>query len=229
MALGLTSTDAAPIQVGRVDPILATASVIASNVMLKMAASPRPERLAAMTSMLNGLYPGMGTKAQRAFLDMASRRPSSQMDQAMFDAVRGAIADRLVGWTVDKMSTQRGAGGLGQTSQTMTDVNSAFCSFGAGGTSLIGGFVDAFRSGGAGGQTGSIQAGAATAGTIAGCNVAGIDAQTRLAEAQGRTAQSVQMQQAAMLAAQEDRQFRYLLLGGGGLVTLIIGAVLLKK
>jgi hypothetical protein len=153
-----------------------------------------------------------------------STKTADQADQAMFDAVRVVLANHLVTWTKNKMARQ-GMSGLGTTQQ---DVQSSFCAF-AGGASIFGGVVDAFNLGGQSGQTGAVQSGAATGGTIAGCNVAGIDAQTRNAEANARVAQSTTAQQMLALQAQEDRQFRYLLLGGGGLVVATILFAVLRK
>jgi len=227
MALGLTITGSAPIQAGqqaKTDPILSSASLAASNVLLKMAAVPRSKRLRVMTDTLNAATPGLGTKTRADFLRLAATKSADQADQVIFDVVRAAIANRLVALTKAQMG-QQGTQGLGSTD---SDVRVGFCTV-AGGTSIVGGFLDAFGAGGQTGQIGAVQSASATGGTIGGCNIAGIDAQTRQAQAQAQLAQSVQMQQLQMQQAQEARMMRYLLIGGGGLVIATVLFAVLKK
>lgn len=229
MALGLTiNGGSAPIQVGQTaksDPILATASLLASGVLMKMAAYPRAKRLQEMERLVNKPYPGVGTEARANYVRLAAQKPASQSDQVMFDVVRAAIANRLVTLTKAKMA-QQGMSGLGSTA----DVRDGFCTF-AGTTSIIGGGLDAFgvSSQVQGGQVGALQSGSATGATIGGCNIASIDAQTRQAQAIGQLAQSTQMQRLQAQQHQETMTFQYLLLGGGGLVIATVLFAVLKK
>lgn len=223
--LGLGEATDAPVKVGeaaKVDPILSTASVIASALMLKMAAVPRPERLPLMVSSLNNWQHGAGDAAKAAFLARVAKDPDAK-DQAIFDAMRMTIAEVFV----KKLLAQRaGAAGLGQISQGVRDANSLFCSYGAGTMAMVGGALDAT---GVTRTQGAWGAGAMQGATIAGCDVPRLQAQADIAERQARLAQSSTFQTLAMQQAQEARMFRYVLVGGALVSTAIIGYAVMKK
>lgn len=235
--LGLGATDDAPITVGDAaaqDPILATASVLASNVLLKMAAAPRAQRIAVMVRTLNAAHSGLGDRAGAAYMLAIRGRPASERDQLMFDVIRTVIAAQLVHFTkqaIAKRGGVSGLGGLGDAATDMAVLQQGFCIFGAGGVAITGGFFDQLGSGGgkSGGQPGAITGAAQTAANIVGCNAGAQQAAAAQAQAQAQLAQSAQAQAALQQQAREDRIFKYALLGGGGLLTLVVVTAIMKR
>jgi hypothetical protein len=74
------------------DPILARASLDASSVLLAMAKVPADQRPAVLRRKLNDLQPGLGPEVARRL--RANLRNRGQ-DQALFDAIRSVLADRV--------------------------------------------------------------------------------------------------------------------------------------
>lgn len=238
MGLGAAVNDQAPIELGATaqsSPILSSASVIASRIMLKMASVPKAKRLAEMVAMLNRVQRGLGDSARTDFMRRVSVAPSNKVDQAMFDAIRAALADYLVQQTLDlhaaRSRTLAGLGqtiaeARGQTSQGVNDANAIFCSYITGTASIVGGVLDQTGTGsGAGSLTGSAQ----KAGATAGCNAGQLVIQGQTALAQAQLAQQGSVQMMAMQQAADARFVRYAMIGGGALAALGIGYALMKK
>lgn len=232
MGLGATIDDQAPIRLGTAaerDPILSTASVIASGIMLKMAAVPQHRRAAEMVAILDRAGRGLGESARRNYLARAAAAAPDQKDQAMFDAIRATVADLLAAKTLAKA----GLSGLGQTiaevqgrtSTGVNDANALFCSYGAGTASMVSGLLTQF---GTSGSTGGL-VGAQQGGQIAGCGAGQLVIQGQQALAQARLSQSATQQALAAQAESDARFMRYGLMGLGLLGLLGIGYVVAKK
>ncbi len=238
MGLGVVD-DQRPIKVGarvKSDPILSTASVIASDVLVKMSLAPKAERIDEVRKILDRMEPGMGSRAVTEYRRLAARRAESEKDQAMFDVVRSEIANLLVKKTF-ALAKGQGLGqtvaeAQGRTSRGVNDANALFCSFGAGSMAMVGGIWDQVGTG-RGGQAGSITSGARAGGDIAGCGAGQLVINAQSAEAQARIAQqgtAQQMQLQLQAEAQREARFqRTLLIGGGGLLAVIGLAVLLGR
>lgn len=235
MGLGVVD-DQRPIDVGarvKTDPILATASVMASDVLVQMSLAPKDKRLPEMRKILDRIEPGMGERAVTEYRRLWVRRGESEKDQTMFDVVRSEIANVLVKRTFALAKSdglgQTVAEAQGRTSRGVNDANALFCSFGAGSMAMVGGVWDQI---GTGGQAGSITSGARAGGDIAGCGAGQLVVQAQAAEAQARIAQqgtALQLQLQLQAEAQrEARLQRMLLIGGGGLVAVIGLGLLLR-
>lgn len=235
MGLGSVRDDQDPVQTGVMangSPILSLASLAASDIMVRMASVPRQERVAKMVSILNGGKAGLGWAAKADYARRALLLGPRKKDQAMFDAIRAALADELVGRTLANASLS----GLGQTvqevmggtSKGVNDANALFCSFGAGTGSMVGGFLDQF---GVGGSTaaGAAVRGSQAGGQIAGCNAGQLVLQGQLAQQQARLAQQGSVQTLAQQQA-ADARFTRLVIGGVAVVGLLgLGFVAVKK
>lgn len=215
-------------------PIVSTASVMASHIMLRMASLPRRKRLGEMVAILNKAQAGLGDKAKSDFIRLSATKPANLMDQTMFDVITASVANVLAARTL--AAAGRGVSGLGQTvaevqgrtSAGVNDANALFCSYGAGTTGLVSGLLAQFNTGGSSSTAGVT--GAQAGGQIAGCNAGQLALQAQTAQAQAQLAQSSAVQQLQMQQHQEQMTFQYLLLGGGGLlVATILYSVLAKK
>jgi hypothetical protein len=236
MGLGdAAAEDQDPISVGamaQASPVLSTASVTASSIMLRMAAVPRDQRLNEMVSILNAGQPGLGESARADFFRRSAAMGPRKKDQAMFDAIRAALADALVSRLLALRS--RATSGLGQTfgtvsgrtSQGVEDANAIMCSTVMPAAAMVGGFMGGFGVGGSGGQIGS---GVNQGAQIAGCNAGQMVIQGQIATDQARLAQSGQLQTLAMQQAADARFTRYALVGAGLLGVLGLGYLVIKK
>jgi hypothetical protein len=232
MGMGAVTVEQDPIQVGSMaqsSPILSLASLAASDVMLKMASVPQADRLSKMIEILNAGQPGLGESAKRDFMRRALAMGPSRKDQAMFDAIRAALADSLT----EKLLGRPGLGQTvaevrGQTSQGVNDANALFCSYGAGIGSMVGGFLDQFGVGGSS-AAGSAVRGSTAGGQIAGCNAGQLILQGQLAAQQAQASQSGAMQAAAMQQA-ADARFMKFVFGGAALIGVAgIGYAVLRR
>lgn len=230
LGMGSVGDDQAPVRLGALaekDPILSTASVMASGIMLRMASVPKDKRLAEMVSILDSAQPGLGARARVDFLRRASRSPPNARDQSMFDAIRVAIADTLVERTL-RLTGGRGLGQTvgqvaGRTSQGVEDANAVFCSYGAGIGAMVSGLLAQFNTGGSSSQAGIT--GAQAGGEIAGCNAGQMVIQGQNATEQARLAQSAIAQQ----QLREERLMKFALIGGTAVVALVIAFKVLTK
>lgn len=232
MGLGTVRADQAPVKVGQAalrDPILSSASVIASSVMRRMAAVPESKRLDEMVSILNAGEPRLGDSARADFLRRASTYGPLKVDQAMFDAIRAALADVLVARTLGKTGLgQTVAEARGQTSQGVNDANAIFCSYVSGTVGMVGGFVDQLASGG-NQNTGAITRSAQSGGATAGCNAGQLVIQGQIATQNAQMAQNGTLQTLAMQQAQDARFAKYAIAGVGLIGTLGVAFLALRK
>jgi len=234
MGLGAVTNDQAPVQLGsraKEDPILSTASLLASSIMVRMAGVPKNRRLAEMVLILNAGRAGSGNAARADYLRRAAAAPDKK-DQAMFDAIRATIADELVRRTL-KSSGVSGLGqtlaeARGQTSRGVNDAQAIFCTYIAGTSAMVGGYVDQLASGGTQ-NTGSITRASGAAATTGGCGAGMMVVQGENALAQARLAQSGATATAIAAAAREASFMRYAIIGGAVLGVLGIGYVVVKK
>ena len=234
-SLGQTKTGA--IQVGqkaRYDPILAKASLRASELLLLAARRPAPNRPSFIRRELRQRY---GPRVLRRYeRERVALRGTRSPDQALYDALRLAIADHLtrigVMYLQSAMAEKYGSGfvpaplqgGLGDEAR---DIG---CAVGGGATALLAAVIGGFTAGvgaplvGAGGQL---------ALTAAGCGAEGTAAQQGLSEAEAALAQA-ELDAAAETAAAEEaaRQQRnktimtVAAVGGGVLLLGVVGYVI---
>jgi len=235
LGLGAVEPEQAPVVASaltQTNPIVSSASVLASQIMLRMASVPPAKRLGEMVSILNAAQPGLGETAKLNFHRLSAGKPTTAKDQAMFDVITAAVANVL---TARTLAAAKGVSGLGQTvaevaghtSQGVNDANALFCSYGAGTTGLVSGLLAQFNTGGSSSTSGIT--GAQAGGQIAGCNAGQLALQAQTAQAQAQAAQSSGLQQLQLQQHQEQMTFQYLLLGGGGLVIATILYGVLKK
>lgn len=174
---GLGQLDVAKIQIGhgaQRDPIVAFSSVVASNLVLQATHLPRRRRLPWLRSQLDTVESGLGVKAMGEIRRL--RRQGAPPDQALFDGLRLAIANK-VAKDADRSWPKHSAAGLGDAA---SDTRLAFC-LGIGTATAIGSGIGAFTKPEAG--AGVAEAGK-TGASIAGCDVEALNAQVRLSENQ---------------------------------------------
>jgi hypothetical protein len=237
LGLGTTGVDDQdPVVVGetaQTSPILSSASVMASDIMLRMAAAPRSQRLAKMVEILNAGQPGLGTATKVNFLQRVSVMGPRKKDQAMFDAIRAALADALAKKVLSRGGATSGLGqtiaeAQGRTSQDINDANALFCSYGVGIGAMVGGFAAQFGVG-SGASASAGVGGATAAGNMAGCGAGALVIQGQNAQALAQLAQQGTVQTLAMQQAQDARFVRYALVGGGLIGLMGIGLMVMKK
>jgi uncharacterized membrane protein (UPF0136 family) len=197
------------------DPFVSTASLMASNVMKEMAKLPRSARAEWLRRHLNGLWPRMGDEVM---VDIDRITASGKdRNQAIFDAIRLALANRLLDWAGKEAEKRRGVSGLGDFA---SDARTFACT-GASLSATAGGWVGAFRAGADTSIIGGAQAGAA----IANCNLDALRLQAEIARQNANAAAA----SAAQGSANTQRTMLYV---GGGILSLIglaiVGKVLLK-
>jgi uncharacterized membrane protein (UPF0136 family) len=198
----------------KTDPFVSKASLMASNVMKKMVPIPQPQRAEWLRRSLNDLWPGMGNEV---LFNIGKISASGKArDQAIFDAIRLALANRLVQWA-GQQAAAKGVSGLGDFA---SDARTFACT-GASLSATTGGWVGAFRAGADTSIVGGAQAGAG----IANCNLESLQLQAQIAQQQANAA-------AAAAAAGSANTSRTMLYIGGGVLSLIglaiVGKVLLK-
>jgi uncharacterized membrane protein (UPF0136 family) len=197
------------------DPFVSTASLMASNVMKEMAKLPQSARAAWLRRHLNGLWPRMGDEVM---VNIAKITASGKdRDQAIFDAIRLALANRLLDWAGKEAEKRRGMSGLGDFA---SDARTFACT-GASLSATTGGWIGAFRPGADTSIIGGAQAGAA----IANCNLDALRLQAQIAQQNANAAVAA----SAQGSANTQRTMLYV---GGGILSLIglaiVGRVLLK-
>lgn len=221
------------ITVGKIattDPIMSAASVVASGILLRIARAAPSRKRAVFARELNKVFPGLAEKGAVEY-DRLVKEGGRTDEQALFDAIRLTVANRFADraeqdYLMAKASEQGvdalalAGSGLGLS---MDELQQGFCIFGAGGSSLVGGYAETFTRGAMPG--GALVGASQAAGNIAGCNTAQLQAQAATAQAQAQAAAQIAAAQAAGTAA---RTQQILIVGGIGAVVLI-GAVLLLK
>jgi len=240
MGLGqaIDTGDQAPVQVGQAaltDPIMSSASVIASHVMLKMASVPQAQRLATMVTALNRAQAGLGDQTKAAYLASLPKYAANQKDQAMFDAIRIAVANALVPRLLAlKAQASPGTSGmgqtvseiLGQTSQSVNDANAVMCSTVLPVAGVVGGFL---QSTGTVNSSGAIGGSVGQGASIAGCNAGQLLIQAQTATAQAQIAQNGAVQTLALQQQQSAQVMQYTLIGAGLIGVLGVIYVIVKK
>ncbi|RLB43812.1 MAG: hypothetical protein DRH30_02630 [Deltaproteobacteria bacterium] len=201
----------------RHDPLMAFTSVMASKLMLLTTKQPKAKRLGWIRNEMNKTNLGFGDDMVTKYREL-SRRGVGQ-NQALFDAIRSTIANRVATY-VDKHTEKHSVAGLGDTA---SDVRLAMCTgfgIGAGAGGTVGAAIGDPAMSTA--ITASMQAGA----NIQGCGQEQLDAQVALAEANARTAEA----NASMGPVEgADNTMMYVAAGGGIIVLGLLGVLILKK
>lgn len=213
-----------PIEIGRLarkDPLLAFATVMASDLTRQAASRPRATRLEWLRGELNKAQPGLGDR----FMTKARtlRRRGRASDQAAFDALRLVLANRFA-THLDAMVPTHSAAGLGDSRR---DIDAVFCGLTMAGT-VGGSIASSFES--PAGSAAIGQAGAAAL-QAAGCNSQALEQQARIAEANRDAALAAQMAAAnreAGSAAADDNTLTLVAIGGGVLLLGIAGIALMR-
>jgi hypothetical protein len=214
----------------KIDPILSRATLFGSAVLNEVSSLPPKERLMALRDKLNALYPDMGNRAISKMREL--QRKGHPANQAAFDGVRLAIADRLVEYTLGQMRSG-GVSGLGDTTSDVSAAIQGFCAFGIGTATTAVGMAAAFSNPTA--STGVVSAAQAGA-SIAGCGQQQLQTQAQIAEAQARAAEAnaAAASAAAMIGAQQQQQasgntLLYVGIGAGVLAVLGVGYAIVRK
>jgi hypothetical protein len=219
------------ITVGKIaatDPIMSAASVIASGILLRIARATPSRKRTVFAREMNKVFPGLADTGAAEY-DKLVKEGGRTDEQALFDAIRLTVANRLADRAEQDFlmakASQEGVDALAGVGLglSMSEVQQGFCIFGAGGSSLVGGYAETFTRGAMPG--GALVGASQAAGNIAGCNTAQLQAQAATAQAQAQAAAQIAASQAAGTAA---RTQQILIVGGIGAVVLI-GAVLLLK
>lgn len=224
---------ASPIRVGeraKRDPILAQSTLLASQILLKMAKVPEPRRLAVMTHELQKLGDGLDAVVGREYASERAR--GVRADQAAFDAMRVAIANRLMDRGLVELRSQIGSK-LGWDTLLDTGLGDdtarqAGC-IATGATTAILGTILGVYTGGAGASV------ASTGGQLVGgaldCGREQRLADERLAAQRAAEAQAnlqrAQLEAQRASARSRDRM-RLVLVGGGILGSVAVAAFILR-
>jgi uncharacterized membrane protein (UPF0136 family) len=195
----------------KADPFMSKASLMASNVMKKMVPIPQQDRAAWLRRSLNGLWPRMGDETMISVAKITAS--GKARDQAIFDAIRLALANRLMEWAGQEAAKRGGMSGLGDFA---SDARTFACT-GASLSATTGGWVGAFRPG----ADTSIVTGAAAGAGIANCNLESLRLQAEIAAQQANAA-------ATAANAGADRTSRNIVYAGIGVATLVGLAITAK-
>jgi hypothetical protein len=172
----------APVRVGelaRQDPIVAYASVWASE-LLRLA--PAGSRVEWLREQLNRTNPGLGNEFVSQYR-LFRTRPGKTDHQAVFDGLRLVLANTTAAG-VEKYASARGLSGLGSSDR---DITAVFCGvIGIGGTGSTVALAATNNPDGAA----AVGATATTAMQAAGCNQGALAEQARIAEANARVAEA---------------------------------------
>jgi hypothetical protein len=232
--MALATYSGGSIEVGKTahrDPILARASYDAARILYDAARLPKTQREQFVARRLDALAPGLGRKARRKRDELVANGKAP--NQAIFDAMRLAIADRLAQRGIEYIqaaaSNIYGADyGLGEDN-TARDVG---CAITGGTTAILSLIVGAYTAGAGAPIVGA--GGGAIAGAI-GCNRDALAAQQATADAQSRQAQAL-VEQARLAAEQEQARLaqtrernKVLLIAGGGVAVLLVGVIIAFK
>jgi len=199
----------------KTDPFMSKASLMAANVMKKMVPIPQRERSAWLRRSLNGLWPRMGDEVMVSIAKITAS--GKARDQAIFDAIRLALANRLMDWAGQEAAKRGGMAGLGDFA---SDARTFACT-GASLSATTGGWVGAFRPG----ADTSIVAGATAGAGIANCNLESLRLQAEIAAQQANAAAAA----AAAGSANSSRTVLYAGIGVAGVIGLAIVAKVLLK
>jgi len=218
---GLGEVASGGISVGRAafgNPILARASLDASNIILAMAKAGPAERASVLRRRLDALQPGLGPEVARRFHGNVQDR---NQDQALFDAIRATLAERVYRRGLEVVRNQVGTKfgwdalldtGLGDLSPNDRAIG---CTI-AGGAATAGSIAAVVPVWGTlvNAVTG---VGSQVASSAMDCTREQREAQAALAAAQAAQAQA-QLQAASAAVADAQRSRRKLLLTAGGII-----------
>lgn len=222
-------------QGARSDAVLAKASLLASQILVKVTRLPKADRKAVAAGELNKLSPGLGSEWKAELAKQISE--GRKRDQAVFDSMRLVIANRYFDRGVELL---RGAMASDYGWDSMLDVpglgddtaRDVGCTV-AGGVSMVTGLIGSIYGGPSGGA-------AANGGSslIAGgldCNRRDREAQLTMSNNQVAQAQTnlalAQQQAAAQLAAEQSRSETtktMVFVGVGGAVVITALIMVLK-
>lgn len=219
--LGLGATTSDRIKVGKLaqeDPIVAFASVMASNLLRQASTQPAGQRLSWLRDQLNRVQPGLGNEFVSKTREL--RRRGRTNDQGVFDGLRLSLANHIA------QSMEKRVGdspmGLGANPER---VKNAFCGIvGIGGAT--GASVAAFKN-----PSASPAVGTATGQALEsmGCNEGALREQARIAEANAAAAQANAAAAASAAGAGGgDKTLLYVGIGGGVLLLGLLGVMALK-
>jgi hypothetical protein len=201
--------------------VIAFSSVMASSLLLKASRQPRSQRLEWIRTELNKTQPGVGDDVLSKYRQLT--REGTSPNQAIFDAMRLTLANRLA-THIDRKLPRHSAAGLGDTA---SDVRLAMCTgygIGAGAGGATGGFL------GDPAASAAVIDSMLAAASIQGCNLEQLEAQARIAEANARSAE---MAAAAGAGSEEDEAISpgvMIALGVGGVALIgLIGYAVVKK
>jgi len=220
-------------QAASADPILARASLDASGVLLAMAKAQPASRSLVLRQKLDALQPGLGPEVARRLRKNTRNRGQ---DQALFDAIRSTLADRVrervvgqirnsvgnrLGWDV-LVDTPLGTAGLGDLAPGDRAIG---CSI-AGGANTVGGIASIVPFWGTI-VKGVTDVGSGIASGAMDCTREQREAQARLAASQAATAQR-QLEAAQLAAGHAQVTRRKMFMVGGGVlgVTAILWLIL---
>lgn len=210
-------------ELARRDPIVAFASVMASNLLLQASSIPPRRRMSWLRGELNKVQPGLGDDFVSKTRQL--RRQGSTPDQGAYDALRVVLANRVAKGTEKVMEKRNGVSGLSGLGADPARVQKGFCGViglaGAGGT-IAAGFKN---------PSASPAIGEATASALQsmGCNDAALEEQRKIAEAQAAAAQAQAAAAAAQAGSGDDKTMTYVAIGGGVLLVGLLGVVALRK
>jgi hypothetical protein len=219
---------AAQIRVGaaaKTDPILARSSLIASNILLTVARKPARLRRGTLVSEVNKIQPRLASVASAEYDRLLAAGVSDS--QAMFDAIRLAVANHLAEQTAQLLVASRARtdtealSGLG--ADFMQDLQKGFCVMGAGGSNLVAGYAETFTGGILKG--GALTAGSAAAANVAGCNRDQIAMESQIAGQRANEA----LRLAEIQARSRSEMVRTVAIGGGVALLAIVGLVVVLK
>lgn len=220
--LGQAAPSGAPVRVGVLahkDPVIAFASVMASNLLRQASTRPAGQRLGWLRGELNKVEPGMGETFVSKMREL--KRRGTRPNQATFDAMRVTLANQIA-TGLDKKVESHTVAGLGSSAE---DINAVFC--GITGVATAGGAIASSFSNPAGSAAVG-QAGSAAVQSM-GCNASALAAQARIAEANAAAAQANAMALAQAQGQQQDNTLTYVAIGGGVLLLGAIGLFALKS
>jgi len=174
MGLGSVTAAQAP-RVGHAaaqDPILGSASLMAASLLRQVSGLPESKRIDAARRKLNAIHPGLGNTAVSKAKEL--RRKGRPFNQALFDGMRLAIANRVAEYTTSRM----GVSGLGAVKTE--NLQAGFCAMIGAGTAGAG-MAAAFKNPTA---TEGILSSGQAGGQIAGCGAGTLSQQAAATQAQ---------------------------------------------
>jgi hypothetical protein len=214
------------------DPVLASASLVASKILLQATQKPLAIRQRFVANKLDAMRLGLSREVAASYRRLVASGKTH--DQALFDAMRMAIADMNLSESLQSVREKVSRGitgaeafnGLGQMSPNDRAAGCAVAST----AGTVGGVVSVVP--GYGTLIGAVVGiGSAIAGQAMDCGAETRQAQQQAAQAQANlmaAQQAAAQQAAARQAAASGSRTRMILIGGGALVAVVgIGYLLL--